>query len=60
MEIPKKKKKSDFEIPGYNDQPKHCPFGNCNGMVMPTYNCNVGKCDKCGKSIGWNEIAESC
>lgn len=54
------KKKSRFERKGYNDRAKPCPFGNCKGKIKPTLNANVGKCDRCGKTISWADIAEHC
>lgn len=48
-------KRKSFTLKGYNDIPKSCP--ECgNGMVRPTHNANVGKCDKCGREIGWSRL----
>jgi len=43
-----------FTMKGYNDQPKPCLDPKCNGMVLPTYNANVGKCNECCQDFGWN------
>lgn len=53
---------SDFTVEGYNDKPKPCPKKRkgrkCKGMVQPTWNANVGKCDKCQSIVAWNEYEE--
>ena len=48
---------SDFEFEGFNDKPKPCPKCEA-GLVRPTWNCNVGKCDKCGESTGWDRLTD--
>lgn len=46
----------DFTLEDYNDKPLLCPHHGCDGLVHPTWNANVGKCDKCNHLIpwGWN------
>lgn len=42
-------------IEGYNDKPKLCP--ECEeGLVKPTWNMNVGQCDKCGANVNWGRL----
>lgn len=49
-----KVKHRDFTFAGYNDKPKPCLNKKCSGMVKPTWNANVGKCDTCDKSFSWS------
>jgi len=57
---PEEKRKiiaSAFTLKRYNDKPKPCPEKRCRGMVRPTWNCNVGKCDTCGERYAWGGMA---
>ena len=51
------KKRSPFTMEGYNDRAKPCPKKKCKGMVQPTWNANVGKCDACGERFGWSDFS---
>ncbi len=51
------KQRSDFTFKGYNDKLKKCPYKRCKGMVRPTWNANVGKCDKCSRQVRWAVLA---
>lgn len=44
-----------FTTPGFNDRPKPCKEKGCIGMVHPTRNANVGRCDLCGKEVSWGD-----
>lgn len=50
----------DFTVKGYNDRPKACqeqPAGRkCSGMVRPTFNANMGRCDTCGARVPWTAL----
>lgn len=51
---------SDFTFEGYNDKPKPCQEKlkdrKCSGVVRPTWNANVGKCDRCGAHVPWTAL----
>ncbi|HLD49507.1 MAG TPA: hypothetical protein VJB11_04020 [archaeon] len=51
-----KGKSGGFVFKGYNDSPKSCPEDECTGLVLPTWNANVGRCYKCHGEIGWNAL----
>lgn len=56
----------DFTFAGFNYKPKPCPMHSvkqdqsgtekCLGIVRPTFNCNIGKCDICNESISWESL----
>ena len=50
--------KGSFTVSGYNDEPKPCPKRKCKGQVRPTFNANVGKCDKCGETFAWSRFVK--
>lgn len=43
----------EFTIRGYNDRPKPCSKKGCKGKVHPTFNANVGQCDRCKERVAW-------
>lgn len=50
--------RSDFTLKGYNDQPKPCQEKTvtgrqCAGTVRPTWNANMGRCDRCHARVPW-------
>lgn len=47
-------KEEGFTFKGYNDKPKRCLNKKCKGMVYPTRNANVGKCNTCGRTFPWS------
>ena len=52
---------SNFTLDGYNDKPKPCQEKTvknrkCKGTVHPTWNANVGKCNKCGARTSWESL----
>lgn len=51
------KQRSDFTFKGYNDKPKKCPHKRCKGVVRPTWNADMGKCDKCSRRVPWGALA---
>jgi hypothetical protein len=48
---------SDFTFADLNDRPKPCPEKQCSGLVLPTWNANVGSCYKCQTRVNWNSYA---
>ncbi len=52
---------SEFTVEGYNDQPKPCQERTvkgqqCSGTVRPTWNANMGKCDRCLAQVPWTAL----
>lgn len=50
-------KKSAFTLSDYNDQLKLCLKKSCTGLVLPTWNANVGECYKCGNKVSWDKYS---
>jgi len=48
----------DFTWEGYNDKPKPCPENSCKGVVHPTWNADVGKCDTCKEKFNWGVFSK--
>ncbi len=56
-----RQRKSDFTFEGYNDQPKPCQEQTvkgrqCSGTVRPTWNANMGQCDRCQARVAWTAL----
>lgn len=54
---------SDFTLEGYNDQPKPCQETTvegqqCVGTVRPTWNANMGTCDRCQARVPWAALQD--
>jgi len=49
-------KPEPFTSRGYNDRAKPCLKRGCKGQVEPTWNANVGKCNKCGEKFSWSRF----
>ena len=54
--------KSDFTFEGYNNEPKPCQEKveknkKCSGTVYPTWNADMGICNKCNKSVSWESLS---
>jgi len=49
---------SAFTLKGYNDKPKPCLKKGCTGEVCPTWNANVGVCNKCKSRVSWSDYEE--
>jgi len=45
-----------FTLRKYNDAVKPCIEEGCKGLVKPTFNTDVGKCDTCGQKFSWTEL----
>jgi len=45
-----------FTWENFNDRPKPCPKKKCDGMVEPTWNANIGECNKCGEKVAWGHL----
>lgn len=49
-------KQGKFTVKRYNDASKPCITEGCKGLIKPTFNANVGKCDTCGEQFSWSEL----
>ena len=47
---------SEFTMENYNDRAKPCLKPECEGLVYPTWNCNVGQCNACEEKYSWERF----
>jgi len=49
-------KQGRFDLKTYKDASKPCVKEGCDGVIKPTFNPNVGKCNACEREFPWSEL----